>query len=338
MEHRRRPATEQLFGSTGLTVSPIGLGLASLGRPGYINLGHGADLAGQRSVTAMEARAHAVLDEAWRGGVRYLDAARSYGRAEAFLASWLAARGIWPDDVAVGSKWGYTYTADWQVEADTHEVKDHALPVLQRQWRETRELLGEHLDLYQIHSATLDSGALDDPRLLTELARLKSEDVLIGLTTSGPEQAVTIARALDVRVDGVPLFDSVQATWNLLERSAEPALADAHAAGLGVIVKEAVANGRLTARNTAPAFAEQRHLLYAQADRLDTTVDALALAGVLTRPWADVVLSGATTVDQLRANLRALEVGWDDEAEAGLAILAEAPAAYWKRRGALPWN
>ena len=338
MEQRRRPATEKQLGSTGLTVSPIGLGLAALGRPGYINLGHGADLAGQRSVTALETRAHAVLDEAWRGGVRYLDAARSYGRAEAFLASWLAARGIWPDDVAVGSKWGYTYTADWQIEADTHEVKEHSLPVLQRQWRETRELLGEQLDLYQIHSATLDSGALDEPRLLAELARLKSEDVLIGLTTSGPEQAATIARALDVRVDGVRLFDSVQATWNLLERSAEPALADAHAAGMGVIIKEAVANGRLTARNTAPAFAEQRSSLYAHADRLDTTVDALALAGTLARPWADVVLSGATTVDQLRANLRALEVGWDDEAETGLAILAEAPVAYWQRRSALPWN
>jgi aryl-alcohol dehydrogenase-like predicted oxidoreductase len=34
-----------LLGSTGLAVSPIGLGLAALGRPGYITLGHGSDLA-----------------------------------------------------------------------------------------------------------------------------------------------------------------------------------------------------------------------------------------------------------------------------------------------------
>ena len=338
MEHRHRQARRDELGSTGLAVSPIGLGLAALGRPGYINLGHGADLAGQRSVAAMGARAHGVLDEAWRGGVRYLDAARSYGRAEAFLASWLAARSIRPDDVAVGSKWGYTYTADWQVEADTHEVKDHALPVLQRQWRESHELLGTQLDLYQTHSATLDSGALDDPGLLAELARLKHEGVLIGLSTSGPEQAATIARALEVRVDGVRLFDSVQATWNLLERSVGAALAEAHAAGMGVIVKEALANGRLTPRNTAPAFADQRALLRAHADRLNTTIDALALAGAVAQPWADVVLSGATTVDQLRANLRALEVRWDDEADALLAPIAETPATYWQRRSALPWN
>jgi hypothetical protein len=45
---------------------------------------------------------------------RYFDAARSYGRAEEFLGGWLAARGIGPQEVVVGSKWGYVYTANWQ--------------------------------------------------------------------------------------------------------------------------------------------------------------------------------------------------------------------------------
>jgi aryl-alcohol dehydrogenase-like predicted oxidoreductase len=45
---------------------------------------------------------------------RYFDAARSYGRAEEFLGGWLAARGIAPQEVVVGSKWGYVYTANWQ--------------------------------------------------------------------------------------------------------------------------------------------------------------------------------------------------------------------------------
>ena len=35
---------------------------------------------------------------------------------------------------------------------------------------------------------------------------------------------------------------AVQATWNVLEPSAGPALADAHVQGWGVIVKEALAN------------------------------------------------------------------------------------------------
>ena len=78
------------LGATGLPVSPLGLGLAALGRPGYINLGHDGDV-GDTDVDAMERHAHEVLDAAYEGGVRYFDAARSYGRAEAFLASWLEA-------------------------------------------------------------------------------------------------------------------------------------------------------------------------------------------------------------------------------------------------------
>ena len=79
------------LGKTGLAVSRIGLGLAALGRPGYITLGHAADLAGETDVEAMRAHAHAVLDAAWDAGVRYFDAARSYGLAEEFLGSWLTA-------------------------------------------------------------------------------------------------------------------------------------------------------------------------------------------------------------------------------------------------------
>src|SRR5262245_22088215 len=99
------------LGRTELPVTAIGLGLAALGRPGYLNLGHGDDLGSDRSVDALERRAHAVLDAAHDAGVRYFDAARSYGRAEDFLASWLRRRGLAPGEVTVGSKWGYTYTA-----------------------------------------------------------------------------------------------------------------------------------------------------------------------------------------------------------------------------------
>src|SRR5262249_43516651 len=158
----------------------------------------------------------------------------------------------------VASKWGYTYTAGWRVDAERHEVKDHSLAALVRQAAETRALLGAHLDLYQIHSATLDTGVLEDAAVLAELGRLREGGWKSGLSRTGPRQADTLRKALAVQVDGARLFDSVQATWNLLERSAGEALAEAHAAGLGVIVKEALANGRLTQRNTEPAFAGKR--------------------------------------------------------------------------------
>jgi aryl-alcohol dehydrogenase-like predicted oxidoreductase len=292
------------LGATGLPVSPLGLGLAALGRPGYINLGHHDDV-GDTDVDAMERHAHEVLDAAHEGGVRYFDAARSYGRGEAFLASWLKRRGLSRADVTVGSKWGYTYTADWRVDVDEHEVKDLSIATLRRQLGETRALLGDHLALYQIHSATLESGVLDDGAVRDELARLRDAGVFVGFTATGPRQADTIERALEVGG-----FDAVQATWNLHERSATAALAAAHDAGLGVIVKEALANGRLAAR------------------------DAEALAAALAQPWADVVLSGAATVETLRSNLRARELDPPGE----LPELIEDSAAYWALRSSLAWN
>ena len=200
----------------------IGLGLAALGRPGYMNLGHGSDLGDDRSVAALRRRAHDVLDAAYAGGVRYFDAARSYGLAEEFLSSWLSSQTITPGEVAVGSKWGYEYTAGWQVDADPPEVKDLSVEHFRRQLGETMELLGDHLGLYQIHSATLDSGVLSDDALLGELASLRASGVAVWLTVTGEGQAQTIDAVLEVGG-----FDSVQATWNLIERSAEDALARA---------------------------------------------------------------------------------------------------------------
>ena len=287
--------------------SPLGLGLAALGRPAYINVGHGRDLAGETDVSALERRAHDVLDAAYAGGVRYFDAARGYGRAEEFLASWIKTRGVSREDVTVASKWGYLYTADWRVDVESHEEKDLSVDNLRRQASESHAILGDHLELYQIHSATLESGVLDDPAVRDELARLRETGLRIGFTVTGPRQRETIERALEVGG-----FDTVQATWNLLERSAGPALAAAHDEGLGVIVKEALANGRL----------------------LEHVPDTVAIAAGLAQPWADVVLSGAATVEQLESNLRALDTEYDGSHD----DLVEDPETYWSTRAALPWN
>jgi aryl-alcohol dehydrogenase-like predicted oxidoreductase len=247
----------------------------------------------------MERHAHAVLDAAYAAGIRYLDAARSYGRAEAFLRSWLDARGLSPGEVVVGSKWGYRYTGGWRLDAERHEVKDHSLEALEEQLAASRATLGSHLALYQIHSATPDSGVLENDAVLSAMAE---SGVPLGVSVSGTSQAETIDRAVSLGI-----FSAVQATWNLHERAAEDALARC---GLKVIVKEALANGRLAAR------------------------DAEALAAALAQPWATVVLSGAASVDVLRSNLRARDVPPPGE----LPELIEDSDAYWALRGQLEWN
>jgi aryl-alcohol dehydrogenase-like predicted oxidoreductase len=308
----------------------IGLGLAAVGRPGYINLGRDHDLGENRSVETLRARTHELLDAAYAQGVRYFDVARSYGRSEEFLADWLNAR---PDidDIVVGSKWGYTYTAGWTTDAEQHEVKDHSVQTYERQRAETAELLGDRLDLYQIHSVTPDSPALTDKELHAKLAEAAAAGVTIGFSTSGPAQADAIRAALAVTIDGEPLFRTVQSTYNALETSAGPALAEAHDAGLTVIVKEGMANGRL-AEPYAP------DALKAVAAETSLGCDAVALALILRRPWAGVALSGAATVAQLASNLHAAVVDLDDDQLARLDALVEEPGVYWERRGQLPWH
>ena len=302
------------LGTTGLTVSRLGLGLAALGRPAYINAGRQEDFGPDRSVAAFEHRCHEMLDAAYAAGVRYIDTARSYGEAERFLGMWLRARALPKDAITIGSKWGYSYVGAWRLDASVHEVKDLSINTLRRQIAESRSLLGDRLQLYQIHSATLESGILENESVLRELLQLRSTGLVIGLTVSGPAQADVIRRALEVRVDGANPFQVVQATWNLLERSADGALAEANARGWGVIVKEALANGRLAERGDG---------------------GRVALAAALSQPWADVVLSGAVTPEQLRSNLNAIALSQDG---GDWPDIAESPFDYWARRSELPWR
>jgi aryl-alcohol dehydrogenase-like predicted oxidoreductase len=268
-----------------------------------------------------------VLDAAWMAGVRYFDAARSYGVAEEFLSSWLAGREGDQSSLVIGSKWGYTYTGQWRMDEPVQERKDLSASTFRRQLAETRELLGDHLSLYQVHSATMDSGVLEDDELLADLGALRRSGVALGVTVTGPGQAETIDRALEVGI-----FDTVQATWNLLEQSAAPALQRAHDAGLGVIVKEALANGRLTIHGTEPVL-----LAYARDRALPP--DAVAIAAAIAQPWSDVVLSGAVNPEMLASNLRASELILDGACPAeDLLQLCVDPDTYWRQRSQLQWR
>jgi aryl-alcohol dehydrogenase-like predicted oxidoreductase len=342
---RRMPVTK--LAPAGPAVSRIGLGLAALGRPAYITSGRAGDLP-DRSVAGLAARTTGMLDAAYARGITYFDAARSYGRAEEFLGAWLASRDH-PDAVA-GSKWGYRYTGDWRMDAPEHEVKEHSLAMFTAQLAQTRALLGDRLALYEVHSLTARSGLLDDQPLLAAIAALRASGVLTGVTTSGPGQAAALRRALDATVDGEPVFCVAQVTWNLLEPSVGAAAAEAAAAGWTILVKEALANGRLApGGDGADALAEATGLagvpalagLTAATGDPAMSADAVAIAAALANPWAGVVLSGAVTPGQLTANLRALdlvELAGLELSGLGLPKLAEPSEDYWAARAARAWQ
>ncbi|PJJ61999.1 aldo/keto reductase [Compostimonas suwonensis] len=318
--------THGIDDGTGLE-SRIGLGLAAIGRPAYITEGRDDDLGegAARSVAMMQERAHNLLDAAWWLGIRYIDAARSYGLAEHFLGSWLETHPGRRDELTIGSKWGYEYVGEWRMDAATHERKEHSLAMLDRQWPQSVQALGTAPDVYLVHSLTPDSPVLADGALLDRLRGLAADGVRVGFSTSGPSQGAVIEAAL--ALDDSP-FTAVQTTWNLLEQSAADALAQANEARWLVVVKEVLANGRLTSRG-----AETDAAALAAAD--GQPLSGLAIGAAVAHPWADVVLSGAVTRKQLRESLAAKVPQLPADR---LASLAEPPERYWAERGARAWS
>ena len=152
-----------------------------------------------------------------------------------------------------------------------------------------------------MHSLTLDSPLFDDGPLLDALARLRDSGVAVGFSTSGPGQAETILRAMELTRAGGPavLRRAVDLEPAGDQRRARHCAA-ASRRELTVIVKEALANGRLV---TEPPPA-----LLAIAEQHGAAPDAVALAAAAAQPWVDRVLLGPAGVEQLAQNLLAGEI------------------------------
>lgn len=349
------PAATTISSSTS-PLPRLGLGMAALGRPGYINLdrdGTGVGEASVRSVEHMRELAERVMERNLAlasSELPWFDCARSYGKSEEFVGTFLRSRDVAPSDVYVSSKWGYEYVADWRVTLEDgapHEVKDHTVATLLRQLAETRERLGEYVKLYQIHSATFESGVLTNTEVHAALQRCREElGWSIGLSVSGPRQDDLVREAMSVTVpngdDRVRLFDSVQCTYNLLEQQPGSALTEAHAAGMDIIVKEGMANGRLYRHELLRRLCDDDPTLRSR----HTTPDQLALAVVLAQPFRPRVLSGAVTPAHLASNRGAVALADVLSSEPGddtiLTILMAGcrmdSETYWNERAALSWN
>ncbi len=314
------------------TLLPLGLGTAAIGRPQYINIRQEAHA--PLPFSDFEQQGREVLDEAYRLGIRYFDTAPGYGMAEKLLLRWLEQQQ--DPEIVVATKWGYTYVADFDPRATQHEVKEHSLKKLKEQWAYSRQLK-PWLKVYQIHSATFASGVLDNKEVLEHLAHLKKEhDLLIGLTTSGADQAELIKHAVEIHADGQPLFDLVQVTYNLLDQSVKDVLSLLE--GRRIVIKEALANGRLLPQEKYPHYRECYAYMTDLSGKYGTGVDAIALRFVLDsiRPYQ--VLSGAGLPVHVASNAKALGFQLTTEELDRLHSFKIEPSAYWSERKQLGWN
>jgi aryl-alcohol dehydrogenase-like predicted oxidoreductase len=180
----------------------LGLGMAAIGRPHYINIR--TNSAPKTELSELKANGFEMLDEAYNLGVRYFDTAPGYGLAEPLLIDWLSNKN--DKSIQVATKWGYTYVANFNTNATIHEVKDHSISKLNDQWQVSKNLL-PFLTTYQIHSATLETGVLYNALVVNQLARLKNEfNIKIGISTTGENQVEVIKKAMDVHVEGKQLL------------------------------------------------------------------------------------------------------------------------------------
>jgi len=312
-----------------MTSTQIGLGLAALGRPDYINIRQNNAI--DKSKTAFKTNAFDVMDFAYKKGVRYFDTAPSYGLGEQFLLDWKNNRQH--KDLILSTKWGYTYVANWELGfAGKHEIKEHSLSKLNEQW-ETSKALCPQLKIYQVHSATIESGILTDTSIHERLFQLKKEYGLqIGITTSGSNQSEILNIAKDIAVNNQLLFDSYQVTYNIFEQSTFETLQHLKTLGKTIIIKEALANGRVCTNNSS------KKQLETLAKAYNVGADAIALRFVIDTLHPTMVLSGASNTNHLAQNLKALDFNLSSEDLKLLKSLRIDSNEYWNERSGLAWN
>lgn len=313
----------------------IGLGLAALGRPEYINIREDESI--DKSKTAFKQNTLSVLDEAYALGVRYFDTAPSYGKGEAFLQEWKDFRNH--KDTVLGTKWGYTYVANWELGYDgKHEIKEHSLAKLLEQWEVSKNLL-PNLKYYQVHSATFESGILENDPVLSKLHEIKkATDLKIGITTSGANQKEIIEAASKIKIENTPLFDSFQVTYNVFEQDTFEILQSLLSQKKIVIIKEALANGRVFQNEKFRHYSDTYKTLEQLAKKYNVGVDAIALRFVMDDLQPTYVLSGASNTNQLKENLKATTFKLSNNELSLLKTSNVSSELYWEERSALLWN
>ncbi|WP_299016388.1 aldo/keto reductase [uncultured Polaribacter sp.] len=312
----------------------LGLGTAALGRPQYINVR--LESCDNSDLEIFRKQSFQVLEEAYNLGLRYFDTAPGYGLAEKLLLEWLQTKN--DSNIEIATKWGYTYTANFKKNAKIHEVKEHSLAKLKEQWQFSKQLL-PHLKVYQIHSATLETGVLENTDVLNYLSDLKTKfNLKIGLTTTGTNQVEVIKKALKVKVKNESLFDVFQVTYNFLEQSLLKISDELIAQNKKLVIKEALANGRVLLNKNYPNYQKAYNALEKIAAKHKVGADAIALQFCKQTIPNSVVLSGASSKTQLQQNLKMVDIFLSEEEIALLKSFKVLPENYWAERKKLLWN
>ncbi len=312
----------------------IGIGTAAIGRPQYINIRQ--EEIETLTIESFKKKGWDLLELAYQQGIRYFDTAPGYGLAEELLIDWALSKN--DPLIEVATKWGYTYTANFDPKAIQHEIKEHSISKLNEQWVKSKQLL-PNLKIYQIHSATFESGVLENKTVLQKLLALKKEhNIEIGITTTGHNQVDVIKKALEVRVDEYSIFDAFQVTYNILDQSITDIAQVLKEQNKKLIIKEAMANGRLFPNQAYPQYKQLYTFLQKLANKYQVGIDAIALRFCIDSIDPYKILSGAANKAHLNDNLKTATFQLSLEEIELLSALKTRPENYWIERKKLSWN
>lgn len=309
--------TYRRLGRTGLRVSAVGLGCGNFGGIGSLPA-----LFGQGE---SEPEAHAVMDAAWEMGITLLDTAGTYGggRSEAYIGSWLRARGPGVRDRLVLSSKVFHPVGDGPNERGLSRRF-----VLRQAEDSLRRLGTDHLDLYLIHYPDPEVTLEEVLRAFDDLIRQGKVRYIGASNVSGAwmVQAQRVSDAL-----GLPCFEWAQNAYSLLERSDEQELlplCSSH--GFGYTPYSPLAGGWLTGKyaraqsyptgsrmtlRPQPYAAYERPEVFAGLARLKAAADqrgvsmaGLALAWVMSHPAVTAPIIGPRRPEHLSPAIEAMGI------------------------------
>ncbi|NNF44282.1 MAG: aldo/keto reductase [Phycisphaerales bacterium] len=216
------------LGRLDLTVSPIGFGAFKIGRNQKIKYADGYDLPDEAAVRTL-------VDGVVELGINLFDTAPAYGLSEERLGRALAAR---REDVVISTKAGETF------ENGVSQYDFTSSGLRRSVQRSLRRLQTDCVDILLIHSDG------NDEAILTETDAVET---LIDLRDAGLARAIGLsATSADGAALALAWADVLMVEYHPEATGIAPVLADAATAGVGVIVKKALASGRLDPRLAIP--------------------------------------------------------------------------------------
>jgi aryl-alcohol dehydrogenase-like predicted oxidoreductase len=288
----------QQLGESGLTVSVVGLGCNNFGR-------------------IDQAATTAVANQALESGITLFDTADTYGlgASEEMLGVALGSR---RDDVVIATKFGMDMHGangpDWGVRGSRRYIRKAVEASLRR-------LGTDWIDLYQLHRPDPVTPIDETLAALDELVR---EGIVRYVGSSNLDGWQVVDADWTARGSGTARFISAQNEYSLLNRAAEDELVPAcEHVGVGLLPYYPLASGLLTGKYRRGEPAPEGTRLSSRPERLsaadfDVIEDLeayaaqrglslldVAIGGLAAQPVVASVIAGATSPEQVRANVAA---------------------------------